>query len=233
VKRIIDGLYLLEASRYVNSYLIEGPSDLTLVDTGHSRSAEALIREIKGNGFFVRDIGRVIITHAHADHVGGAAALLERHPVKLFAHPKEIPILLGKELPRSGKGGITGFVMDFVNEHLLPWPAMEAVFPLEPGGAVRGMAQWQIMNTPGHTPGSISLFNPAKQVLICGDVIAHKRGRLELPPAAYNASNAALRRTVEELAKLDTDILCPGHGPVLRGGAFRYIEALVARRRTH
>lgn len=227
----MDGLYRLESGGFVNSYLIEGVSDLTLVDSGHSRAARALLGELKDNGFQVRDIGRVVLTHTHADHVGGLAALLDRHPVKIFAHPKEIPILQGKQLAKPLKG-IRGFISEFVQEHWFPWPPVEAVFPLEPGSPVRGLSQWQVLLTPGHTAGSVSLFNPAKQVLICGDSISNLRGRLQLPAACYNASNSALRRTIEELAKLDTDILCPGHGPVLRGGAFRYIEALQARRRS-
>lgn len=230
--RVIDGLYQMEAGGFVNSYLIEGSSDLTLVDSGHSRGAEKLIKELKENGYQPRDIGRVVLTHAHADHVGGVAALLERHPFKIYAHPKEIRVLQGQEAAKSFKG-LKGFLMECIHEQILPWPPMEAVFPLEPQKPLRGLAHWQILHTPGHTPGGLSLFNPGKQVLICGDVIRNKKGRLSLPEACYNSNGTSLRRTIEELAKLDTDILCPGHGPVMRGGAFRYIEALSVRRRTH
>ncbi len=229
--RVVDGLYRLESGGFVNSYLIESGGDLTIVDTGHSRSAGKLLEEIKSNGFPFRDIGRIVLTHAHADHVGGVAALLERHPLKIYAHPKEIPILEGKAALKPFKG-FKGFVMGVVHKRMMPWPPMHAVFPLEPDRPIRGMAQWQVLHTPGHTAGSLSLYNPAKQVLICGDVVSHRKGRLQLPDACYNGNAAVLRRSLEEIAQLDTDILCPGHGTVLRGGAFRYIEALLVRRRT-
>jgi len=232
MERIVDGLYRLESSKFVNSYLIEGGSDLTLIDTGHSRAAEKLIAELKSNGFSPKDIGRVVITHAHADHIGGVAALLERHPVKVYAHPEEIPVLNGIKPPAPFKG-VKGFFADFAYEHLFPWEPVEAVFPIDAGKSIRGMAQWQVMHVPGHTTGSLAFFNPAKQVLICGDVLSVRGGKPRFPGSAYNGDAKHLRETVKTLAKLDTDILCPGHGSVLRGGAFRYIEALVSRGRAH
>lgn len=230
--RIVDGLYMLESGGFVNAYLIEGSSDLTLVDSGHSRSARGLVAELKSNGFSVRDIGRVLVTHAHADHVGAIAHLLSLHPVKVYAHPEEIAVLQGRKTPYPFRG-VKGFCMEFFHEQWLPWAPVDAVFPLEPSHPLRGMAHWQVIHAPGHTSGSLAFYNPAKQVLISGDAIVNRKGRLKMPEACTNYDQAVLKKTVQSLAALDTDILCPGHGRVLRGGAFRYIEALSARRRTH
>lgn len=167
-----------------------------------------------------------MITHAHADHAGGLAALLELHPVKVFAHPLEAPVLLG-EKPKAPFTGLRGFLLEAYHEQLLAWKPASSVLPLSPGMPLRGLPQWQILHTPGHTAGSLSLFHPVRQILLCGDALLSRKGRAALPDPSCVADAAALRGTLAALAKLDCDILCCGHGPVVRGGAFRHIEALL------
>ncbi|MFA5139607.1 MAG: MBL fold metallo-hydrolase [Elusimicrobiota bacterium] len=226
--RIADKLHQFESGGFVNSYLIESGSDLTLVDTGHSRSAAALLHELKGNGFSPKDIGRIVLTHAHPDHAGGIGGLKELRHIRVYAHPKELPVLHGKaRMPRPE--GFSGALLRFAGERLLPWPRTEAAFAIEPGTPVRGIPQWQVLHTPGHTAGSVSLFNPVSQILICGDVLSNRGGTPHAFWRGFNQDNAALRRSIEALSRLDCDILCCGHGPVVRGGAFRHIEAALKR----
>lgn len=228
MQRIAQGIFRLEAAGFVNAYLIEGGADLTLVDTGHSRAASALLAEIKGNGFDLKDIGRVVLTHAHADHVGGIAALLDHHHVRVYAHPREIPVLQGKA-PMPRFRGMKGFLLREAHQRLLPWTPLKGVLPVEPGTPLRGIPQWQVLHTPGHTEGSLSLFHPVRQILICGDALSNRGGILHVPPDYLNQDAKALRRSLDSLARLDSDVLCCGHGPVVRGGAFRHIDAAIQR----
>ena len=229
MKRVIEGVYRLEAAGFVNVYLVVGGADLTLIDAGHSRSAEGLLTELRDNGFDFKDVARIIVTHAHADHAGGLHAFLEKRRIKVYAHPKTVPILTGK-VPMPSARGVRGFCRDFLCEQLLPWKPIEAAVALETGTPLRGIPQWQVLQTPGHTEGSISLFHPAAQVLICGDVLSNRGGRLHAMAPVLHEDPKTLRVSIEGLSKLDVDILCCGHGPVLRGGAFRYIEAVLVRR---
>lgn len=228
--RIAEGLYALEACGSVNAFLIEGSADLTLVDTGHSRGAENLLAEFKANGFATKDIGRVVLTHAHADHVGGLAAILKEHPVKVYAHPKEIPVLLGRRPPAPFRG-FAGFLRGVYERRAWPWEPLDTVFPAEPGTTLRGIPQWQLLHTPGHTDGGLSLFHPVRQILLCGDALDNATGALKLPDPRFSADPGSARKSAEELSRLDCDLLCCGHGKPLRGGAFRYIEALLSRGR--
>ncbi|MEE8424573.1 MAG: MBL fold metallo-hydrolase [Elusimicrobiota bacterium] len=231
MRRVTDGLYILSEGGPANVYLIEGSADLTLIDSGASRAAPRLLAEIKANGFSPKDIGRIVLTHAHADHVGGVEAFRELQAVKVYAHPKEIPVLCGeKRVPMFQ--GFKGFFLNFSYERSMPWGPLDFVQPIEPGTPIRAIPQWQILHTPGHTEGSISLFHPVRQILICGDVLFSRDKTLHLPDASYLRDEGPLQKSLKGLSKLDCDVLCCGHGPVIRGGAFRYIEAVAARKRS-
>jgi glyoxylase-like metal-dependent hydrolase (beta-lactamase superfamily II) len=80
---------------------------------------------------------------------------------------------------------------------------------------------------PGHTPGSVALHFPEERLLICGDVIDHRRDRLGPPPAGFTADMAQAHDSLRRLAELEFDVLCPGHGAPLVGGAGEQLRALV------
>jgi glyoxylase-like metal-dependent hydrolase (beta-lactamase superfamily II) len=228
MKRIAEGIHLLESCGFVNAYLLEGAHDLTLVDAGPAKTADALVAELQDNGFSLKDVQRAVITHAHADHCGALSALMARHRFKVYAHPKDIPALTGKS-PSPGFSGLKGFCLGFYHEQFLPWEPLEVALPVETGQPVRGLPQWQVLHLPGHTDGSVGLFHPTRQVLLCGDALSNRGGRLHLPAASYLKDAEAARGTLEALAKLDCDVLACGHGPLLRGGAFRFIGKLLPK----
>ncbi len=72
----------------------------------------------------------------------------------------------------------------------------------------------QVILTPGHSPGSICLFSPEKKTLFTGDVIFNQSiGRTDLP----GGSGKQLKESITMLAKLDVEVLCPGHGDIVTG----------------
>lgn len=226
MERIRKGLYLLRAGGFVNAYLVEGPRGLTLVDTGHARCAARLAAEIEGGGFALKDIEQIVITHSHFDHSGGAALLLDRHRVKVLAHPEDIPVLRGLAADRLA--GVAGWLSRLAVRLWFPYRPLDVVVPLRQGEALRALPHWQVMHTPGHTPGSISLYQPAERVLICGDALSNKSGALGLSPRLFNGDNAQAEDTARRLAQLDCDVLCCGHGPVVRQGASERLKAMSA-----
>lgn len=227
MRRIAEGLYQLEAAGFVNAYLIQGASDLTLVDAGPARSAGALLEELRRNGFRLEDIGRVVLTHGHGDHSGGVIPFLRRRgAVKVYAHPLEIPSLTGKA-PLPAPPGWAGRVAVRAQARLWPSEPLEVVVAAEPGMPIKGLGSWQVLHTPGHTDGGLSLFEPVRQILICGDIAVQRGGALRLPPAFLNRDPEALKASLKRAAGLDCDILCCGHGEALVGGAFRHIERLI------
>ncbi|MFA6030726.1 MAG: MBL fold metallo-hydrolase [Elusimicrobiota bacterium] len=221
MKRVAGGIYLLEAAAPANAFLIEGSADLTLVDAGPEDKAAALLLELQDNGFRPRDVQRSIVTHAHPGHAGALAPLLREHRFKVYAHPFDIPVLTGRETPAPARAGFLGSL----RRRAPSWKAVDIALSVETGQSVRGLPQWQVLHLPGHTPGSIGLYHPVRQVLLCGDALVRGAdGALALP--TYRQDPAAARATLAVLAKVDCDILCCGHGAVLRGGAFRFVDKL-------
>ena len=224
--RLADGVYLLESGGFVNSYLIAG-QDLTLVDAGTDRGSAALVSELKANGFSYNDVGRIVVTHAHPDHAGGGAPLLANRPVKVYAHPSEAAFLTGRAaMPRLK--GLKGFLLEKGSGLFYPARPVDNVMPAEPGAPVRGLSQWQVLHTPGHSAGSICLYEPVRQILLCGDLLENRGGKLKPFPAWLQQDTGLLRVSLQKVARMDVDILGCGHGPVVRGGAFRHIEKLVS-----
>jgi len=84
-----------------------------------------------------------------------------------------------------------------------------------------------VVHVPGHTPGSIALHFPSERLLICGDIINHRGSQLGPPPKPFTEDMDQAIASLHRLAELDFDVLCPGHGPPLVGGADEAVRAMV------
>ena len=224
MQRIRRGLYLLE-SALANCYLIEGTHGLTLFDTGQPSGAPGLIAEIERNGFAMKDIEAVVLSHSHFDHAGGARGLLERHRVKVFAHAADTPAIKGEDQPpRSPFLRLWRLLLGL----RYPYRPLEVVVPINEGETLRPLPQWQVLRLPGHTLGSIGLFQPGERVLLCGDALNNRGGRLSVPGDAHCQDPVQARESVRKLAALDLEVLGCGHGPVVLASAGLKVHELLS-----
>ncbi|MCX5795781.1 MAG: MBL fold metallo-hydrolase [Elusimicrobia bacterium] len=224
MQRIRRGLYLLE-SALANCYLIEGTRGLTLFDTGQPSSAPGLIEEIERNGFSIRDIEAIVLSHSHFDHAGGARGLLERHRVKVFAHPADSPSVKGQDQPPRNLGMR---LLRFLIGLRYPYRPLEVVVPIDEGEALRHLPQWQVLRLPGHTAGSIGLYQPGEKALLCGDALNNRGRRLAIPGDAHCQDPVAARESVRKMGALDLEVLGCGHGPVLLSRAGLKVHDLLS-----
>lgn len=223
MQRIRKGVYLLEAGGPVNAFLLEGPRGLTLVDTATEAAAPALLAEIEGGGFALSDLEQIILTHRHAGHAGGASVVLARRRVKVFAHAAEIPALTGAvEPPKTWTEKLGRRLWP----RRPPFRPLEVVVALTQGQPLRALPHWQVLHTPGHTPGSISLYQPVDRVVICGDALSNRNGTLAAPDSRRCDDPLVALASVQALARLPCEVLCCGHGPVIKSAADRAIEGL-------
>ena len=83
VTELIDGLYIIPG--LVNVYLLNSPGGLTLIDAGFPRDTSKILKGITSIGRNPDDVRHILLTHAHPDHIGGAAALRKRTGAQVYA----------------------------------------------------------------------------------------------------------------------------------------------------
>lgn len=183
---------------HTNAYLIADPqtSEAAVIDPswdGHLILAEAQKRGWR--------IGHLWYTHAHFDHIGGAAAIADAlNPLPLVAlHPD------GHTLWRSGGGAkMFGLTID---------PGPEPGIDFRHGQILQlGSNRFEARYTPGHTPGHVALYCASEKVCFCGDLIfAGSVGRTDLPGGNWDTLVTSIREQIYTLPE-ETRLLC-GHGP--------------------
>jgi len=193
--KILDGLYGFiwqsASENNCNSFLIDGAKKI-LVDPGHRHLFQHVKRGLAQISTTPEQIDVVLVTHGHPDHLEMVGSF---GPATLWAMSR-----IDYE-----------FVMKYIGSHMkLPDPT----FFLQEGELTIGDKTFQVILTPGHSPGSICLYWPEKKVLFTGDVVfSQSIGRTDLP----GGSGKQLKESISRLAELDVEVLCPGHGDVVAG----------------
>ncbi|MDR1857372.1 MAG: MBL fold metallo-hydrolase [Desulfovibrio sp.] len=176
-----------------NSYLLHDAGNAIAVDVG-GKPAPML-------DFLARNklvLTAVCITHRHFDHVYGVAELAKATEAPVYVPAKDD--CLGET--ESGRGGIWGFPL------VTPFKSL----PMPLGAATIGGFPCEVLDTPGHTPGGVTLYFPDKGLAFTGDALFYRSiGRTDFP----GGDHATLLRAIREvLFKLPDDTLIyPGHGP--------------------
>lgn len=178
-----------------NSYIIVGEFSI-LVDPGHDRFLTRLIKSIKRDGIDPENISLIINTHSHPDHIEANGNKMWDNILKTLS--KEEEIYFKEVYPIFGETP-PYFMIDFY---------------LQEGELKIGNETFQIIQTPGHTPGSICIYWPKNKVLISGDVIfVGGIGRTDFP----GGNGEILKESIEKLSTFDTEYLLSGHGDILNG----------------
>jgi glyoxylase-like metal-dependent hydrolase (beta-lactamase superfamily II) len=189
-------------------------TDLTLVDSGPPGSGPAIAAAVRGLG----TLRRLVLTHFHDDHAGGAAEAGSWPGVTVFAHRADAPIVRGDHPAPPPE--LTAFERQLhaqVAKGLTRAPAARVDVELDDGDVLDIGDGARVVHVPGHTDGSIALHLPAERVLFTGDVIAHHEGQLMVGP--FNLDRELAAASAHALAALDVDTACFGHGEALVGGA--------------
>lgn len=182
-----------------NSFVIDGPVRI-LIDPGHAHLLHHLEARMVRDGFSLEDIHVALATHPHPDHCEGLLKLKELGA--LIAMHEESLAFLSRF--RAQWEQMTGQRM----------PDFPVDFFVKEGRLELGSEVLQVLETPGHAPGSVCFYWQEPGVLFSGDVVfVQSVGRVDLP----GGHAGLLARSLEKLMSLDTQVLCPGHGPVLEG----------------
>jgi hydroxyacylglutathione hydrolase len=166
-----------------------------IIDPGDEEARVALAVEETG-----LEIGSIIVTHAHIDHVGAVAALVDEYSCPVLMHAEAEPML--KELPTQAMMmGLRFGKVPTVDRHIGEGEMLEV-----------GDLRLRPLYTPGHAPGHLALYIDEEGLVLSGDALfAGSVGRVDLP----GGSMEVLMRSIEErlLTLPDETIVYPGHGP--------------------
>jgi len=218
---IIPNVHLITAT-FVNMYLVVDPDGLTLIDTGIAGSEKRVLKYIAGLGRASSDVRRIIITHSDGDHVGGLAALKAATGARVYANAIEAEAIAAGRASREIKPrGLAGVLFGLVAGLIKTAPATVDEF-LTDGQVLPVLGGLRVVETSGHTPGHISLFAPSVRVLFTGDSIVAGDDKL-LPSRESNTWD--MDRALEAVrlqAALGAQIVCSGHGPVVKDAAAKF-----------
>ncbi len=216
--RLIDRIYLVGGSDYgysapgdCNVYMVDCGGALALIDTGGGNGIPSVLGNIRRMGFDPASLDVAFLTHCHYDHIGGNKAIKESTGCKIAAHEiekEEIETL----------GGLTHYEM--AREEGLSFEPAEVDIALHGNQRFKvEELEFEIIHTPGHTPGGISLLlkDLGTTNLFSGDT-ASARGRL----GYINALGCDLKNwktSIKKLLALRPERLFPGHGVFVLSGA--------------
>jgi len=184
-----------------NMYIIDGENPI-LVDCGTGFKVEKNISFIL-DFLQGRSLQAIVLTHRHFDHVGGAAAIADVTGAIICAGDGDAEPL------RQGDSAST-LGTDFGGSI----PSLSVKSLHEGDNLETGDHTLRVMETPGHTIGSISLYDEANRILITGDTLfVNGVGRFDVPTASRENLVGSLRR----LHALPAEHMLPGHGPTFQG----------------
>jgi hydroxyacylglutathione hydrolase len=210
--KIADNLYAFiwrdPQDNNCNTYLIKG-SKTILIDPGHIHLFDYVRSGLLDLNLTPEQIDLIIITHAHPDHMEAMA---------LFKKPTLFTMSLAE----------SGFIQQMYGRYSREADkGIEPDFFLQDGELTIGDLSFQVISTPGHSPGSICLYWSEHKALFTGDLIFNQGiGRIDLP----GGNGSLLKESILQIAVLDIEYLLSGHGEVVKGkkaveANFREIES--------
>jgi glyoxylase-like metal-dependent hydrolase (beta-lactamase superfamily II) len=218
---IIPNVHVIP-SVVANVYLIIDPDGLTLIDAGLAQNGKKILKYIADLGHSPPDLRRILITHSDGDHVGGLAALKSTSGAPAYASPIEAEAIAAgrrsRELKLSGPARwLFGLAAPWFN--VKPVAVDETVTDGQELPVLGGL---RVIETPGHTPGHISLFAPSAGILFPGDSLVSRGNRLYPSRGANTWDAAQALESVKRQAALGARIVCPAHGPVVKDAAGKF-----------
>lgn len=224
---LAPGITHIATSKTDNAYLIDGDDGLTLVDVGRSKAVDLLLHTIAELGHDPAALKRIVLTHAHPDHVQGVPALREHTGASILIHAADAAWLADGRVPEHGRSGPGARRYDQLSAG--QWSPVEPDATLEDGELIAGTGGLRVIHTPGHSPGHIALLHEPTRTVLVGDAVFHT-GKLGFGPATFAADPEA-RSSGAARIPVDVTAVGFGHGAPLSGSAVDAFQAFLAKQR--
>lgn len=217
MQKILTNLYLIENDMGANVYLIDNGDSFDLIDAAMFKETDKLIAKIEQAGFHIQALRTLILTHCHCDHIGGAAELVRRTGAKLAAHTEDVPYMLQNKVISGSYHNMMIQEQAFMKQFNCVISKVDTI--LSDNDRIDTLGGLQVIHVPGHTPGSIALYQPENKIMFFGDVIRNKtrKGLVIGMPENFNFDTKQTIKDARTLMEYPIDYALFGHGlPIIK-----------------
>jgi len=224
--KIMDNIYLVGSGQVGLShpfdchiYLIDGENELALIDAGAGEDVDKVLSNIKKEGFNPEKVGKIILTHHHADHSGGCKRIKDITSCKVFIQKE------GADLVEEGDEDKMGLVVAKRSGLYSPsytFSPFKVDYRMEDKDEILiGKLKLKVIHTPGHSRDSACLYLDAgsSKVLFSGDVVFFE-GKIGL----LNIPGSNLDDYRQNIVSPPCNSLLPGHGVFVINGGEEHIK---------
>lgn len=213
---LVPGVHSVDNSIGCNTYVIID-NGVTLIDTGLRGNEKNIYGCLQKLGYTPGDIRRIVITHAHLDHINCLDRLKRDSGAQVLASGDETAMIEGRE-PLHVAGGFFGMIFSVLRLYYRYRPVKVDV-RLNDGDAIDVLGGLRAVMLSGHSEGNLGLYSPTHRLVLSSDTIRVLDGRLAVPHPKFTADMAGAIAAIKRLSELDFDIMLPGHGKPMMAGA--------------
>ena len=228
VVELAPGVWRIPLVRdWVNGFALrDTDGQMTLIDFGLKTSSKKVLAALESLGSGPSDVTRVLLTHAHPDHAGGAAEISRRTGRAMDIHGDDADFLsAGRSAPRDSSLWLGRMFNRMGGGKFEPAPVGER---LTDGQLLPVSGGLRVIHTPGHSPGHVSFLHEPTEVLITGDSIFNVLG-MRWSIASLCTDFAMSKETAHRLTEIDYQVAAFTHGPEIRNNPRAAIGSFLAK----
>lgn len=232
ILRVTENVWCLRRPSYFAcSYLVRDANGLVAVDAGMDSSAQDVLTGLSQIQQPPESLQAILLTHWHNDHAAGAAWLKERFRIPVHYSEGDAPYFtraasarglrawLGDKIPEIG---VLVLLRGLLEEG--PPRAVQADSFAREDASI--LANFQVVPSPGHTPGHVAYFHAPTRALFCGDAMAVIHGQLRFMARPVTLDLPAARLSMLRCLALNPAFICPGHREPLTANVSGEIERM-------
>ena len=217
VFEVVPGIYCIYRKSYYNcTYLVHRHHQVTLIDASMKSDGGDVFYAMQQLGLPPESIQSILLTHWHNDHTAGTYAVKTATQAKVYCHAADLPNMEHS----SGKNPFYKKVADLVPElgplvlfkgligEMVP-RAVKIDALIEDGDIIN--EEFEVITTPGHTPGHVSFYDRVSKTLFAGDALACIHGKLRFMARPVTPDLPKARISMQKVLSRDIEVICPGH----------------------